>query len=736
MSGSVLHRRRAHLSGASGPDIAPPRGNRSAAPSPWAADPLGLADLVFSLKAFIAGMLAYYIALRIGLPRPYWAVITSYIVAQPLAGAVLSKALFRLIGTGIGVLVALFLVPVLVNAPELLVLALALWLALCTYVSLLDRAPRSYVFLLAGYTAAIVGFPSVETPGAIFTIASLRAQEIGIGIAAAALVHGALFPRTVADHLNRRVEEILSDAERWSRDALCVGGAPAELDRDRRRLALDLHELRQLAAHLPFDPARLVPNGKVLLTFQDRLSLLLPLASAIQDRASMLTSMGMMPAPVVRLLDDARAWLLTSYGHPDFQVEGARLVGEARRLEPVVRDDLLWADMVSSSLLDRLAELVEAHMMCRELMDRLVRGLPMTTLQPAGRGIEIGRRHMLHRDHGLAMRGAIVTGLTTVIGCAFWIFTAWPDGASAVVIAAIACALFSHIDDPAPVARQLLYGTAAAVGIGALYAFAILPRVTDFVTLVAVLAPAFLMLGVLMARLRSPAFAVGVILTLPTLIGLNDRYLDDGASFANAALAQLFGASLAITIFGLVRSTGAVRAARRLVRAGWRDLARRTTVRYPPDTSAWVSQMLDRIGLLTPRLLAMGIDPGSPMSDILKDTRIGLAIDELHHYRAESEASEDLVARLVLRRVRNHFLRLTHTGTGEPEPALVRVLDIALGRLGGRGPSARRRTAILSLTSLRRNLAPAALPYVARAARAPATKTAGDGRMANPDAEE
>jgi uncharacterized membrane protein YccC len=34
-------------------------------------------------------MLALYLALAIGLERPYWAFLTSYIVAQPLAGAVM-----------------------------------------------------------------------------------------------------------------------------------------------------------------------------------------------------------------------------------------------------------------------------------------------------------------------------------------------------------------------------------------------------------------------------------------------------------------------------------------------------------------------------------------------------------------------------------------------------------------------------------------------------------------------
>jgi uncharacterized membrane protein YccC len=40
----------------------------------------------------------------------------------------------------------------------LLSLALACWVGLCLYVSLLDRTPRSYVFMLAGYTAGLIGF--------------------------------------------------------------------------------------------------------------------------------------------------------------------------------------------------------------------------------------------------------------------------------------------------------------------------------------------------------------------------------------------------------------------------------------------------------------------------------------------------------------------------------------------------------------------------------------------------
>ena len=65
------------------------------------ADRYGGHDALFPLKAFLAAMLAYYIALRIGLDRPYWAIITAYIVAQPLAGAVSSKAMFAAAGASI-----------------------------------------------------------------------------------------------------------------------------------------------------------------------------------------------------------------------------------------------------------------------------------------------------------------------------------------------------------------------------------------------------------------------------------------------------------------------------------------------------------------------------------------------------------------------------------------------------------------------------------------------------------
>ena len=160
-----------------------------------------------TIAMFAAAMLALYVGFNIGLPRPYWAMSTALIVSHPLSGAVRSKAIYRLFGTLLGAAVAIFLVPPLVDSPVLLSLAVSMWIGACLFVSLLDRTPRSYLMMLAGYTAAIIAFPSVNSPGNIFDIAVARCEEISIGIVCATVVHSLIFPRPVGATLLARLDE-------------------------------------------------------------------------------------------------------------------------------------------------------------------------------------------------------------------------------------------------------------------------------------------------------------------------------------------------------------------------------------------------------------------------------------------------------------------------------------------------------------------------------------------------
>jgi uncharacterized membrane protein YccC len=670
----------------------------------------GSREALFAAKCFVAAILAFYIALRIGLTRPYWAVTTSYIVAQPLAGAVLSKAVFRVAGTVLGAIAAVVLVPNLVNAPELLSLGLALWLGLCLYISLLDRTPRAYLFLLAGYTASIIGFPSVNAPDAIFTTAALRVQEITIGILCGSLVHGLVFPQTVTATLLTRIDTILGDAERWSRDSL-AGAADAALDRDRRRLALDINELHQLSIHLPFDTARLLPRVRTLRALQAELSMLLPLASAVDDRIGELLRSADAPRPeALALIEDVREWLRDPPPTADRSATADALIVRARALEPAPAPSMIWRDALRLSLLARLAELIDAHRNARDLRDQMRSPSRAPVTPGVAALLKRAARRPLHRDRGIALRAAGGTVATILLGCAFWIGTGWSDGAGAVLIAGVCCALFGNSDDPAPAIMAFFYGTILGLVVAAVYAFAILPRVTDFVTLAAVLAPPMLLGGMYLARPSTLLVTLGALLGGLNTVGLNDRFGGSFDAFINGGISQLVGTFFAVVTVGLFQTIGADTSARRLIRAGWRELAARSDLRGKPDAAGWVARMLDRIGLLAPRLALQGEDPGKPLLDALADLRIGVAVGELRQLRLDGSASEDALITPVLRGVGTHYRALRPNQPAPPEPDLLAGIDRALTGFGTSVPE-RHRSGVLALTSLRRNLFPQALAY-------------------------
>lgn len=100
--------------------------------------------LLFSIKSFIAGMLALYAALAADLANPAWSVVTAYIVAQSHAGASVSKATWRVLGTFVGACASILMVPPLVQTPFLLSLVIASWLGLCVFFSVADRTSRGY----------------------------------------------------------------------------------------------------------------------------------------------------------------------------------------------------------------------------------------------------------------------------------------------------------------------------------------------------------------------------------------------------------------------------------------------------------------------------------------------------------------------------------------------------------------------------------------------------------------
>ncbi|MGE6761465.1 FUSC family protein [Corallococcus interemptor] len=662
---------------------------------------------VFSLNTFVAAMAALYLGLRFSLPRPSWAMITVYVVSQPLSGTLRSKAVFRLLGTVLGAAMACVIVPQLVNAPELMSLAMALWVGGCLYLALLDRTPRSYVFMLGGYTAAIIGFPGVAAPGALFDTALVRVEEIGLGIVCATVVHTVLFPRPVGPVLLERIDGFLADAGRWAQDAL-AGRRDARTRREWHRLAEDVTALHLLATHLPFDTAGLRPRAGAVRALHERMSMLLPILSSIEDRLAVLQAQGP-DASRDALLKALSAWI---HSGPDAsREEGQRLAGACAALAPPLDARADWSALVTTSLAVRLGELVDTVQDCRDLRAfiRDPTGSAPERLTPLLRSRV---QRPLHRDRGLALMSSVAAAVAVLLCCAVWISLAWPEGSAAAMMAAVYSSLFATQDDPVPAILSALAFTLVSFVVGAVYLFGVLPGLDGFPMLVAALAPTLLGVGVLLADPRWAGRASIAVLGLLGTLSLQDRYVADLADFLNSSLAQAAGFIAAALSTRFLRSVGTEWSAYRLLRIGWRELAGLASAPGVPDRQGWTSRMVDRLGLLTPRLaLATSRDEALEAADALADLRLGLNVVDLQRVRPHVGGAASVSAERLLGSIAGHFRERSRGRVTVPPVELLGALDETLGNVADAPSSNEKRAGVLALVGLRRALFPDAAPY-------------------------
>ncbi|KJC57101.1 fusaric acid transporter [Bradyrhizobium sp. LTSPM299] len=665
------------------------------------------ADLIFALKTFAASMLALVIALAIDLPRPYWAMATVYIASQPLAGATSSKAFFRLMGTWVGAGMTIALVPNLVNAPELLCLAIALWVGLCLYLSLLDGTPRSYVFMLAGYTVALIGFPSVSEPGSVFDIALARVEEISLGIICAGLVSTVVFPRSVGPAVRDRVRKWLADARGLSRDVLLQSGTDEGRRALRLRLATDVVQIDMLSTHLGYD--RLAAAGAVrgLGEIRLRMLMLLPVMTSIEDRLAALGEATLQQRPELRrLLGDIAEWIIDE--------DRIRQSGEQIRAAIAERhsalDGLATRErIVTISLLLRLRDLVDISADCRAIGDAIAAGQDVSTVALAFRP-ESGAAPVRHRDHGMALWSAAGAAIAILICCGLWIATGWADGASAPMMAAVACSFFAAQDEPARSIRAFGLWSLVAIVVVAIYQFALVPGISHIEVLIAALAPTFLLYGFLISRPATQPIGSALAANTATLLALQSTYSADFASFANTSVAFFLGIVIAEIVTRVARGVGAEWIARRLMQSSWQELAVAAEHRGHGDRAQFAGLMLHRLGLLVQRIAFIS-ESDRRDADSLTQLRVGLNIIDLRRARYGLAASTVHAIDAML----DDFAAVFRAHGNEAMPVeLLSRIDAAVAE-AVKDPNDRARDdALLGLVGIRRSLFPNAPAYQPR----------------------
>lgn len=632
---------------------------------------------LFSLKAFAAAMLALYLALALGLARPYWAMATVYFVSHPLTGATRSKAAYRVAGTVLGATAAVATVPQLVNMPIVLMGAIALWISVLVYLSLLQRTPRSYVCLLAAYTLPIVALPAVSQPAQIFDIAVARIEEIVIGIVCAGLVGSVVFPAKVAPALRARADAWLADAAAWASDILL--GSP-RADHSRHRLAADILQLDQLVSQLAYDTegSHTLRHARAL---RRRMTMLMPLLSSLDSVLQALRCQaGGIPPDLREALGATAAWLASAAAAaPALAPESWRTLhgGGANG----------WHERLAATAADQLQRLCALYGECRALQQGIGdhrAGSPLARGEP---GAEAAGHH---HDHGMLLFGAVSSGLAVFSAGLLWIFSGWEDGAGAVVVASIACCFFAAVDEPRRMAGAFMRWSTICLLISSGYLFLVVPHAHTFEALAAMLALPYLGIGLLVAR---PGFQlIAMLLSVNTAAFANVQAVFDADFLAlfNTCLASAAAMMFAPLWSVAARPFGARAAARRLVRASWHDLAQAATLRATDGDARLGARMLDRLGQLVPRLGAAG-DPLS--ADGFHALQVGYCALALHKTLPDLPPPARKPVRRVLAVVARHFRAQLRAGHRVPVPAgLATAVGEAMAAVAASGRSGQRGT--------------------------------------------
>lgn len=597
------------------------------------ASPALLSDahaLLYSVRSFVAAMLAYYIALAIGLERPSWAIITVYIVSQTSVGASLSRSLYRLAGTVAGAGATVLIVPTFVNTPILCSVILAGWISFCLYLSLLERTPRAYAFVLAGYTASLIGFPAVSDPGTVFNIAIIRLQEITIGIVCAALIHRYILPTRISGLFNSKLAQTLQATRQRIADTL-AGKSNAQSEP--LHLALALQFLQGVSHHIPYDFALSVPARQARKALHDRLARLVIVNGELCDR---LQAIAEMPADMQTLLDDVQAWLTCDDTGKRKKTADALQQRSAQLAQRHAAQALTFEEALRVNFLRYIVELMALLQQCERLSDAIhhAKSAPIQAEDHAAKG------YVFHRDALSAARTALGAFVIILGGCLLWIYSAWPDGGTAVSILGVCCTLFGSFDTPAPHIVKYIIGSIWGVLISLIYSFALLPPLSDFPVLVAALAPVYLLAGSLQARPPTTFMAMGITLTLPVLCELGARYSGDFADAANTAIALFFATGFAVIGMSLLQTVQADAAINRLLKLCQRDIRRSVNGVFKGDETHWTNLMIDRAALLLPRLPRSGPSSARALESLVHFLRIGLCVMRLR--RCDTPAGSEI----------------------------------------------------------------------------------------------
>ncbi|YCH29338.1 FUSC family protein [Erwinia sp. PK3-005] len=583
--------------------------------------------VLFSGKTTLAAFLALTIALLLNFEKPAWAVTTVFVTSQLYAASTLSKSIFRLLGTLLGGCFILLIYPETVQSPLFFSFSVSLWVAICLYLSLKDRTPKSYIFMLAGYSAAIMGFPTVSSPYAITWTVISRIEEITLGIICSSLIHRLILPVPMHHLLSQSVSNWYKTAQKLCNDLISHTSGRRTPEREDILIGMANYPLNveTLLTHCIYEGEAARNVIRLVSVQYKHLTYLLPTLTAIETRLTLLADLKIpFPPCVSQVFQHFLLWLNFDVSRNTAAIQ--HLLSECQTaLQQEWRAGNMTTEeiLLFTGLLERLANFVRIGDAWHNVTARAA------DLYSSGDSVlSTGGANLRHTDRGLLLLSALTAFLATFLSCLFWAGSGWADGANVPLMAAITSSFFASIDSPVTPMRLFIKGVVIALLISLFYIAILIPQANTLQALIICLFPGLFMLGLVLARPATNLIGLSVAIQLPGFIGLSHHYVPNMIVTLNAGISTLTGIIIAVALTAIIRNRRPSWIARRAVAMGVRDLL--GFIKAVERNAAsllmrqhFIIRMLDRVNIILPR---KRLDPNAELSaagDLIAETWIG-----------------------------------------------------------------------------------------------------------------
>ena len=503
---------------------------------------------VYIFKVLCAAFLTLWLAMRLELPQPRTAMITVFIVMQPQSGHVFAKSFYRFLGTLAGSSMTVALIAIFPQNTELFLPSLAVWVGICSAGAMRYRTFRSYGFVLAGYTAAMVGLPALANPDGAFMAAVWRVLEISLGILVSTLVSAAILPQSASASMRNALYQRFGVFAGFVAEGLRGESQRERFESSNVRFiaeAVGLESLRSVTAfedpHMRRRSGRLGRLNSEFMAITTRFNALHQLLERLRLRG---------PLQIVTAIEpglNALAELLDSYaGRGLTDADAARLAQQLAIYKEGLpeRVSSLRAAFVESSPSD--ADLLDFHT-AYELLYRFVDDMHSYALTHASLAEHSHAReqwdepYVAQTNWLVSLAAGVRASFILLVLGSYWIITAWPSGAMMTLIAAATVGLSAATPNPKRMSFQMACGTLLGALIGFFEMFFVYPWIDGFPLLCMVLAPVYILGAFLSSRPAYFGVGVGLLIFFSTGSVPDNMTVYNPYNFINDYIAMVIG---------------------------------------------------------------------------------------------------------------------------------------------------------------------------------------------------